>query len=174
MATPGYLSSVYKVLTVLIPCFICSKGGFSTFLLIYSNAFASLNGTPILSHLSLSSWISIYYFAFKNAFFSYCSCANRFLASYSFHKVLALWASFVLAILFNSCSWAFFFSSIALLIRPYLIFSSAALILSSFDNPPAYYFGISPSPVYPTIKSASLRSASSAWADSQSIAISTF
>ena len=147
LATPGCLSSVYSVFTVLIPCWIVSSGDFAlAFSAYYSMNFFSSNGMPLRSHLSLSILIRAAFLASASSILSFFLYSIAILASCSSHALLAAACAFPPFNRLNSISWSLIFFSSSLRIFAALIFSSAILIRSSLDRPPWYYVLIEPWP----------------------------
>ncbi len=133
LATPGCLSSVYRVLTVLIPCLTSSipwgPEGFGcswTTAPGYDSYFL-----PNLSSLSLFSYSSILAFASKNSFFSLFCYSSAISFYYSSSLRLFSDISFANLILFLSCSSAKRLSSSALF---FLIASCNSFAFLSFSS----------------------------------------
>lgn len=109
LATPGALISVYRVLTVLIPCSIYSYGVFSGYFAAAPAAPAAL--PPNLSLLSLSRISLIRAFSFASSAFSLFYYSIAFVNSYSSAILFAAASSLSALFLFASFSRAYCSSS---------------------------------------------------------------
>lgn len=138
LATPGYLSSVYKVLTIFMPCFtnsIPSTVGF--YYVLYPPPVATDDVPPVLpnlSILSLSNYSSILYLAYKNSYFSLFCTSNAIFFYYSSIFLFTSDISLAPLILYFSLSSLSLFSSSALFFLIDSCSSFAFFSFSSFDN----------------------------------------